>query len=539
MAVVETIKIEADATDFNQELNKLNSEVDELTAAIEDFGNKAKKGFEKAEKAAEDVGDKAKESSSKIKDMASSVSKLAVGAFALDKLGEAFTGSQVAADFLNTSLNRVKGVVNSLIDLVTGKIKLEDFFGNVAEKVSLADQLVGLEKKSQLAEVERQRIQLKGQKDAEVERQKRDNDLLSIAERQKANERLNAILKQQIKDEKEQIKIQLEYLEAKERLEPITENEVATAQKRVELIDIEERVLSQQSEFLMNRNSLTREGVEISKQQNELDAVALEQNGQLFDAYDAQNKIIAEGFVNARLTRLQQLRFEFDYQTKAYNLRRNFLDKQIEAAKKAGQTENAQYKQMLSERQQLDINYKDFVRENSQETEQVRYDALMANIDLAQQGFAAFTDLLSSLQSDSDQNAEQSFKFNKSLQLANAIVNTAAAVTAQLAVPQDALTGANFVKAGIALTSGLAQVATISKTQFNPSSGGGSYSGPTEVQSPSISPQFNIVGRSGINQLAQSVNARNNQPIQAYVVAGEVTNAQQLARRRARTATFG
>jgi hypothetical protein len=98
------------------------------------------------------------------------------------------------------------------------------------------------------------------------------------------------------------------------------------------------------------------------------------------------------------------------------------------------------------------------------------------------------------------------------------------------------------VQAGLAAAFSLAQVASISRTQYespdtNISPGGGGGGGtPTESQ---MSPQFNIVGRSGINQLADSVNARNQQPIQAYVVAGQVTNAQQLARRRARTATFG
>ena len=63
----------------------------------------------------------------------------------------------------------------------------------------------------------------------------------------------------------------------------------------------------------------------------------------------------------------------------------------------------------------------------------------------------------------------------------------------------------------------------------NPSGGGGGNSTP---------PQFNIVGQSGTNQLAQSIGAKQGQPIQAYVVGNEVTSQQALDRNRVQTATF-
>jgi hypothetical protein len=47
-------------------------------------------------------------------------------------------------------------------------------------------------------------------------------------------------------------------------------------------------------------------------------------------------------------------------------------------------------------------------------------------------------------------------------------------------------------------------------------------------------PKFNIVGNSGINQLAQL----QQTPMQAYVVSGEVTSAQALDRNRIQNATL-
>ena len=71
----------------------------------------------------------------------------------------------------------------------------------------------------------------------------------------------------------------------------------------------------------------------------------------------------------------------------------------------------------------------------------------------------------------------------------------------------------------------------------NASSGGGSAGGSGGGSTPPP-PQFNIVGQSGTNQLAQSIGAKQGQPIQAYVVGNEVTSQQALDRNRVQTATF-
>lgn len=64
------------------------------------------------------------------------------------------------------------------------------------------------------------------------------------------------------------------------------------------------------------------------------------------------------------------------------------------------------------------------------------------------------------------------------------------------------------------------------------SSSGGGGSSPTP-------PQFNIVGQSQTNQLAQTIAGQQNKPIEAFVVSSAVTNSQALDRNRVKTATFG
>ena len=60
--------------------------------------------------------------------------------------------------------------------------------------------------------------------------------------------------------------------------------------------------------------------------------------------------------------------------------------------------------------------------------------------------------------------------------------------------------------------------------------GGGAATSPTQP------PSFNVVGQSGFNQVAGALGQQ--QPVQAFVVAGDVTTAQQLNNNTIQQATF-
>lgn len=92
-----------------------------------------------------------------------------------------------------------------------------------------------------------------------------------------------------------------------------------------------------------------------------------------------------------------------------------------------------------------------------------------------------------------------------------------------------------IVQAGLAGVFSALQIKKILSVDKSGKGGGGSVGGSSPAPPP---PQFNIVGQSGTNQLAQSIGARQGQPIQAYVVGNEVTSQQALDRNRVSTATF-
>ena len=92
-----------------------------------------------------------------------------------------------------------------------------------------------------------------------------------------------------------------------------------------------------------------------------------------------------------------------------------------------------------------------------------------------------------------------------------------------------------FIQAGIAGAFSALQIRKIMSTPKS-GSGGGSSSSSGSAPTP---PQFNIVGQSGTNQLAQTIAGQQNKPIEAFVVSSAVSTSQALDRNRVKTATFG
>jgi len=158
-------------------------------------------------------------------------------------------------------------------------------------------------------------------------------------------------------------------------------------------------------------------------------------------------------------------------------------------------------------------------------------------IAMAMDGLSIINDLFQMNAGKSEKDARRAFKAQKAFNLASALTNTYLAVTAALANKKEIFPGQRFVEAGLAGAAGAVQVAKIAKTQFTSSAtsadtggGGGGATAPTMS-----APQFNVVGQSGVNQLA----SLNQQPIQAYVVSGQVTSQQSLDRNRLANATLG
>ena len=159
-------------------------------------------------------------------------------------------------------------------------------------------------------------------------------------------------------------------------------------------------------------------------------------------------------------------------------------------------------------------------------------------IDMAMSALSILNDAFQMSAGKSEKDQRKAFKAQKAFNLASAITNTYLAVASALALnPKDSLfPGQRFVEAGLAGAAGAVQIANIAKTKFEGGASADTSGGGGGVTAPTMSaPQFNVVGQSGVNQLA----SLNQQPIQAYVVSGQVTSQQALDRNRLENATLG
>lgn len=86
------------------------------------------------------------------------------------------------------------------------------------------------------------------------------------------------------------------------------------------------------------------------------------------------------------------------------------------------------------------------------------------------------------------------------------------------------------VGAGLSIANILSQ--TIKKKGSIKDGGGKDAAGGREFD-------FNLVGSTGENQLAQATAGQLNQPVQAYVVSSEITSQQQLDNTIQTNASFG
>jgi hypothetical protein len=133
--------------------------------------------------------------------------------------------------------------------------------------------------------------------------------------------------------------------------------------------------------------------------------------------------------------------------------------------------------------------------------------------------------------------ADSAIAFSKMLQGSESSAAGAASVAGPAAPAVYTATKIAFYASGTATI-----LANIARAKALLSGGGGG--GGATVTAPSgaggtNAPQFNVVGSTGVNQLAGAIGNREAAPVQAYVVANNVTTAQSLDRNIIQSATLG
>jgi hypothetical protein len=399
--------------------------------------------------------------------------------------------AEAAGEVANTVSAVAKSVVKVVQDL------------NVDGIIKDADRLVALRKAAALADVQRQKIQLEFQAGQEKLRQLRDDENVSLSERQAANDKLLASFEEQAALEREQLNIKVAAAQAELGVVNSNENLIALKQAQLELTDLDERLLGQKSEALANQNSLLREQADIAKSIGDTDQEIFEiqQNAQL--------ELIDDAVARAEK--------EIEIAQNVFNRKKALLEQEV-AATKAGTAARAEAENAL----------KLFEAQNDADS--------LARTRLLQQ---AKLDTVRNALNGIAQLVGENTLLGKGIALAQVAIDTYTGATKALG--QGGVFG--YIGAAGIIATGIANARKITATQVpTESGGGGGGSSPAisnTLSQPSAPAQFNIVGQSSLNQLAQSIGGQFNQPVRAYVVGQDVTTSQQLQRQRVRTATFG
>jgi hypothetical protein len=164
---------------------------------------------------------------------------------------------------------------------------------------------------------------------------------------------------------------------------------------------------------------------------------------------------------------------------------------------------------------------------------------LNAKLNMAKQGFDLLADI-----------AGKDSKTGKAMAIASATISGTLGVmnafqTANLSPITTVFPAYPYLQAGLAGAAALKNIASIKSvdpsgrgnTGTVPTGGGGGGGSAPTMES--VPPAFNIVGASGTNQLADAIGGQTQQPTKAYVVASDVSTAQEMDRNIIEGASIG
>tara|TARA_R100000654_G_scaffold1062_6_gene4038 strand:+ start:603 stop:2183 length:1581 start_codon:yes stop_codon:yes gene_type:complete len=284
-----TTPIELDGGKATSELKKVAAETKKTTQGTKDIGTAAEgssKGFSVLDTAVKGVG--------------LSLKAMGIGLIvsAFVALQQALSKNQVVMDAVNVVLETISITFQNIVNTVVEQgQKVFNFFSKVSKVVKkftsqdldgltsayednneqtesaiqknrrLAKEIVKLRNEVKLAEAEQRKLQLTYQKDAELQRQIRDNVSLTVEERIEANKELGRILEKQFQDEKllADKKIELAEKELAKNKDNV-DLQVALTNAQTELADLQERIVGQRSEQLINETTLNQEFQDANKE---------------------------------------------------------------------------------------------------------------------------------------------------------------------------------------------------------------------------------------------------------------------------------
>jgi hypothetical protein len=473
-------------------------------------------------------------------------------------------GKKVATN-IGDAITEVGAVVEGTIDGVS-KI-------SVSAAYEQAKANTQLQNTAKLAEANQARLVEQYDRQAEKLRQVRDEERNSVADRIKANNDLKNVLNNQEKAMLGAADAQIAAANATLQQNKSIENQVALTNALANREGVLAQIEGLRSEQKANDLALNKELLDLTKSKQEAETqLAIDQKQ--FDAERLKDeeaillakKSALEFAQTQELERLQNVIKTTKEGTQAridaeneYAAKKQEIENQITTTQDEIDTyrfnKKLEKEQLIIENDKLTFEAKlealteqeRLITEATNISEEERTKLLKANADarteIAQKEAEAklkLLDVVSAGLSLASSELGESTTAGKVAAVAAASISTYTAIAGQLAafsnVPVPGYAVAQAILTG---ATGLLQVKKILSVK-TPKGGGGSAPSVGAAGGGGGAPQFNVVGNSGVNQLAETMQGRSAQaPIQAYVVAQNVTSAQSLNRNIVDNASLG
>ena len=430
---------------------------------------------------------------------------------------------------LNESIAETKANLEEVADAAVdaGKDVVTNFAEAVQEAGAIGSQLVegvkeisveaaletakanqALEKSAQIAAAQSRILLEQYDRQAELQRQIRDDETKSISERQAANNELNNILDKQEEEMTKNAKLVKAAAQAQFDLTGKTEDYVAVLEAEAEVQGIASQITGFRSEQQTNANALLKEATELTNAKAESESLlSIEQKR--FNAEQIEDELL-------RLERLAEIdALEAEQET----IRLQAIVDNAAAGTQAKIDAQIALDDFTEQSRQTNLSRDKEIADAKIEISNTEAEAKKKNLDDTANVLESFSAI-----------AGKETAAGKAFAVAAATINTYRGVSDALAAVtitpfETALKFANAAAIGVA---GIANVKKILSVQVPGGSGGAPSGGvPTPTAQP---PAFNVVGASGETQLADAIGGQTQRPARAYVVSNDVTTAQEMDR---------
>jgi len=184
--------------------------------------------------------------------------------------GEAAEFAKLAGKEMVDVATGIDNSFDKTVDIVTDAADaIVDYSKKVLDNAAA---ITETQKAANRAAVEFAKLNAQYLKDAEIQRQIRDDETKTFAERIEANNKLNEILAEQQELQREQVQIGIEAAQQQYNINASEENYIALQEEKIRMLELEETITGQLSEQKTNAVALEKELLET---QNEVRAEGL------------------------------------------------------------------------------------------------------------------------------------------------------------------------------------------------------------------------------------------------------------------------